>query len=118
MAISQRHTSQARSLPNGAEIRFKSNESAGQTALASAAGVVPLRVLLPDPTVFALDDEFGLLVLRQLSSALDGVRLVNGSSTYLHVADQWRNARHQRLKSMVEESGRRSRHERSRAALL
>ena len=63
------------SLPNGAEIRFKSNESAGQTALASAAGVVPLRVLLPDPTVFALDDEFGFLVFRQLSSALDGVGL-------------------------------------------
>jgi len=32
-------------------------------------------VLLPDPTIFALDDEFGLLVLCQLSSALDGVGL-------------------------------------------
>jgi len=34
-----------------------------------------VRILLPDPTILALDDEFGLLVLRQLSSALDGVGL-------------------------------------------
>jgi hypothetical protein len=34
-----------------------------------------VRILLSDPTILALDDEFGLLVLRQLSSALDGVGL-------------------------------------------
>src|SRR6187402_1199512 len=42
---------------------------------ARRARIVPLGILLPDPTVFALDDELGLLVLRQLSSALDGVGL-------------------------------------------
>jgi len=34
-----------------------------------------MGVLLPDPTVLALDDEFGFLVLRQFSSALNGVGL-------------------------------------------
>ena len=34
-----------------------------------------MRILLSDPIILALADEFGLLVLRQLSSALDGVGL-------------------------------------------
>jgi len=34
-----------------------------------------MGILLPDPTILTLDDEFGLLALRQLSSALDGVGL-------------------------------------------
>jgi len=49
--------------------------SESPSASTSAARIVPLGILLPDPTVFALDDEFGLLVFRQLSSALDGVGL-------------------------------------------
>jgi hypothetical protein len=37
--------------------------------------IVPPGVFLPNPTVFTLDDELGLLVLRQFSSTLDGVGL-------------------------------------------
>ena len=45
------------------------------TASTSTARIIPVGILLPNPTVFALDDELGLLVLRQLSSALDGIGL-------------------------------------------
>jgi hypothetical protein len=68
----QCHVLQVRLAGVGRDAR---GEAPQRTASTSPARIVPVRVLIPDAAKLVLDNQFSLLVLRQLSSAPDGVGL-------------------------------------------